>query len=265
MSNNPSNILFYSIKCKDCRQLIMIMNNNKILQNFKLISVEENNIPNGIKIVPTLIVKGINSPLEGINAFKWVDSLKYINSNRNINQNIYNNQRQQINPNMQNTQMQQMNPNMQNTQRQQINNNMQNTQMQQMNPNMQNTHGQKMNNNMQNTQRQQIKINNNYSRNNLDKDNLKGYTNYEMNSFSDNFSYTFDDNAHQQMYSNLKINNDYIHTYPEKEKINEKEQIQIINNIKREREQQENNFMDVMKKQQIAAVIKREMNNLNNN
>ena len=48
------------------------MKNINILNNFILYCIEDKKVPNGINIVPTLLVSSINKPLEGINAFKWV-------------------------------------------------------------------------------------------------------------------------------------------------------------------------------------------------
>ena len=76
MSNKP-NIVFYSKNCNASKNLLMIMKNINILNNFILYCIEDKKVPNGIKIVPTLLVSSINKPLEGVNAFKWVENIKF--------------------------------------------------------------------------------------------------------------------------------------------------------------------------------------------
>lgn len=80
------NFLFYSRKCPDCRDLLIIMKNINILNKFKLICTDNQsiNIPKYVRMVPTLIIHNINSPLEGEDAFKWVKSIKYLNTKRHI-------------------------------------------------------------------------------------------------------------------------------------------------------------------------------------
>jgi hypothetical protein len=178
MSNRP-NIVFYSKNCNASKNLILIMKNINILNNFILYCIDEKKIPNGIKIVPTLLVSSINKPLEGINAFKWVENIKYLRKN-NISD-------KEIGPN--------------------------------------------------------------------------GYYNLEMNGFSDKFSSMSDDNAQEQSYQNLNNNNNSIFTAPEKNKIKESEYNEKLNNIKNNRSYQEKEIKDIMKKQQIAAIIKEENKN----
>lgn len=70
------NLLLYSEKCQYCKHLMMLMNNENILNNFKLQCVDEikHTLPKGT-IVPTLFVVGIERPLQGKSAFDWLDSI----------------------------------------------------------------------------------------------------------------------------------------------------------------------------------------------
>lgn len=70
------NLLLYSEKCQYCKNLMMIMNNENILNNFKLQCVDDikHTLPRGT-IVPTLFVVGIEHPLQGKAAFEWLNSI----------------------------------------------------------------------------------------------------------------------------------------------------------------------------------------------
>ena len=62
--SNKINLLFYSRECEDCKNLLILMKNINIINKFKLICTDRltSNIPNYIRMVPTLIVKNLNSP-----------------------------------------------------------------------------------------------------------------------------------------------------------------------------------------------------------
>ena len=179
MSNKP-NIVFYSKNCNASKNLLLIMKNINILDNFILYCIDDKKVPNGISIVPTLLVSSINKPLEGINAFKWVENIKYLRKNNILNKNV--------------------------------------------GPN--------------------------------------GYYSLEMSGFSDKFSHMDNEKANDQSYHNLNNkNNNGIFTAPEKKKINSKEQKKEIELLKNERANQDLTIKDIMKKQQIAAIIKEENKN----
>lgn len=87
MSNNKSqpqniNLLFYSRTCQKSVTLIQLMNNEKLLQFFKLICVDQNlyRLPKELKVVPTLVIheKDGTKFYEAINAFKWVEGVKFL-------------------------------------------------------------------------------------------------------------------------------------------------------------------------------------------
>ena len=78
--NNRANILFYSLKCDMCQNLLTILQNENLLTYFKPYCVDNklNKIPPQIQFVPTLIVSGINKPLVGNETFKWVQQFKFL-------------------------------------------------------------------------------------------------------------------------------------------------------------------------------------------
>ena len=80
--NQPVNILFYSKQCKSCNIFINQCHKNNILKYFKLVCVDEriNEFKEkGIKIVPTIYKQGHGKPLEGKDAFMWLETI--INNN----------------------------------------------------------------------------------------------------------------------------------------------------------------------------------------
>ena len=81
---NNINIIFYSKECKFSEQLITFMNKINILQNFKLICVDNNKqLPPNITRVPTLIINNINKPLIGTDAFNWLKTICQFRQNTN--------------------------------------------------------------------------------------------------------------------------------------------------------------------------------------
>ena len=86
-SSNPPNILFFSKKCKTCNLFMSMCQQNKILKFFQLIDVDDKIkelSEKGLKVVPTIIVKGLNKPIEGKNVFTWLESVISMNSNKRI-------------------------------------------------------------------------------------------------------------------------------------------------------------------------------------
>jgi len=76
-------ILFYSIQCNYCIQLLDYINKHKFSCNIQLIDIENDNIPPQIKVVPTIIDTNINKPLEGKKAFDYIYNLKFFNYSTN--------------------------------------------------------------------------------------------------------------------------------------------------------------------------------------
>ena len=74
------NYLFYSKKCQTSINLIHLMNSVNILQNIKMMCVDDmlDRVPKNITEVPTLILHD-RGPLKPSEAFKWVESIKFLN------------------------------------------------------------------------------------------------------------------------------------------------------------------------------------------
>ena len=81
-----------------------------------------------------------------------------------------------------------------------------------------------------------------------------------MSGFSDKYAYTKTDDAKPHSYFDIKKNNVSIFTAPEQQKITEKEQKKMINELVENRTKQYQDFSKIMRKQQIAAIIKEEQN-----
>ena len=96
---------------------------------------------------------------------------------------------------------------------------------------------------------------------------LEGYFTTEMSGFSDKYAYTDKDDATPHSYFDIKKNNISIFTAPEQKKITEIEQGKMINKLVENRDNQYNDFSKIMRKQQIAAIVKDEekKNNIKNN
>ena len=82
-----NNILFYSDKCQYSMMFIKKLQDENMLQDFKLINILEiEKIPPIITNIPTIIVKNINVPLAGMNAFSWLENSKnFYQKTNNIN------------------------------------------------------------------------------------------------------------------------------------------------------------------------------------
>jgi len=85
-------ILFYSNKCSYCESLINILKSKNLIQGFKTICVDNNStLPPYLTKVPTLIIPDVNKPLEGKNAFIWVNTIFSFNQETNNFSNKVNN------------------------------------------------------------------------------------------------------------------------------------------------------------------------------
>lgn len=85
------NLLFYSDKCEHSINFIKRLQEEQLLPEFKLINILQlAEIPPMIEKIPTIIVKNINVPLVGINAYKWLENRKYFyQGTNNINNKTY--------------------------------------------------------------------------------------------------------------------------------------------------------------------------------
>ena len=80
---NSENILFYSKKCKYCEQILDLVNKSNEFNKYKIICIDGNDNFPYIQRVPTLLVKEIQKPLIGINAFNHIKSKMQFNLNTN--------------------------------------------------------------------------------------------------------------------------------------------------------------------------------------
>jgi hypothetical protein len=86
-SNVPQNILFYSEKCQTCKHFITLCYQNKVLKFFQLVNVDDKIkqlSSQGLKFVPTIIIKGLAKPIEGKNVFNWLESTVSLNNKRQM-------------------------------------------------------------------------------------------------------------------------------------------------------------------------------------
>lgn len=86
-----SNIIFYSNKCLHCKKIIDLITNENIIDNFKLVCIDNNSSKYPyIQRVPTLIISKDRVPLVGVNAFNFIKANTQFNkktNNINLNPN----------------------------------------------------------------------------------------------------------------------------------------------------------------------------------
>lgn len=73
--------VFYSNKCIYCEKLLKTIQEEKLIDQCKLINFDTNpeKIPNFINSVPTIIAPNLLKPLVGIEAIEWITNKKYFN------------------------------------------------------------------------------------------------------------------------------------------------------------------------------------------
>ena len=76
-------VLFYSNSCKFSKEIIEKLNESEYSKEFKFINVDNNQVPNKIKVVPTIIDSEYKSLLEGKKAFEYLFNKKYFNISTN--------------------------------------------------------------------------------------------------------------------------------------------------------------------------------------
>jgi len=97
MSNN--NILFYSNKCTTSKNLLFVLNNEGLINMFKLVCVDNilDKIPPQITKVPTMIVSNVAKPLIAQETFKWVEQMRFLNNKNQSSTTFINKQQNQTN------------------------------------------------------------------------------------------------------------------------------------------------------------------------
>ena len=76
-------VLFYSDQCKFCNDIIKQLKESDFYNQFNLINVDKNKVPEKIKIVPTIIDSNYKDLLEGKKAFEYLYNNKYFNISTN--------------------------------------------------------------------------------------------------------------------------------------------------------------------------------------
>jgi len=70
-------VLFYSEKCNFSKEIIIQLKETEAYKEFTLINIDENKVPNKIKVVPTIVDSEIKNLLEGKKAFEYLFNKKY--------------------------------------------------------------------------------------------------------------------------------------------------------------------------------------------
>lgn len=77
-------IIFYSDQCEFCKKLILYLEKNNLINQFKLINIDNlDKIPKDIDIVPAIVDPDLLEPLKGKLAFEYVNNLKFFNNSTN--------------------------------------------------------------------------------------------------------------------------------------------------------------------------------------
>lgn len=84
-----NNLLFYSLDCKHSKLILQKLQDENMINDFKLIDIKKIKVlPKIITSVPTIIVKDINRPLVGMHAFNWIENTKYFYQKTNNIKNV---------------------------------------------------------------------------------------------------------------------------------------------------------------------------------
>lgn len=196
---NTLNMIFYSERCQVCYQVLTLLKNFNIINNFKLIKVDGqiDKVPKGITRIPTMFVQGINKPLVGgPEIFEWLKAWHFMMRQKAMQQN-------QIKANMMKIMM---------------------TNMKNKGP--------------------------------------LGFSNSEMNSFSDNFALSNNDMPLPQSFQGYgDEDKNSILTFPEaKDKLSKDEVTKRIRDIEKQRDTSEEQFKDSMQKKQLAKIYEEYIN-----
>jgi len=79
------NALFFSNGCEGSKQLISMMQSEKLTRFFHLICTDNNpKVPSSIRVTPTLIIRGIPTPYVAGDAFVWLAKIKQSKMNMSM-------------------------------------------------------------------------------------------------------------------------------------------------------------------------------------
>lgn len=79
-----ANIIFYSEKCSTCMNLLLVLKNEHLIQNFRLECVDGkvDQYKNFITKVPTMVLAGHSKYLVCEEIFDWIKSIRFVKYNR---------------------------------------------------------------------------------------------------------------------------------------------------------------------------------------
>jgi hypothetical protein len=76
-------VVFYSDQCEYSKKLIAYLEKNNIKNLFKLINIDNTNVPDNIDVVPSIVDTELNQPMKGKKAFEYLLNLKFFNNPTN--------------------------------------------------------------------------------------------------------------------------------------------------------------------------------------
>lgn len=76
-------IIFYSDQCEYSKKMLAYLDKYNIKYLFKLVNINEVDIPKEIDMVPTIIDDELNQALKGKSAFEYLVNIKYFNNMTN--------------------------------------------------------------------------------------------------------------------------------------------------------------------------------------
>lgn len=252
MSNAiPPNVLFFSKKCKTCNTFITMCQQNKILKYFRMVDIDDKIMElsqKGLKVVPTIIIKGLTKPIEGKNVFVWLESIVSMNANKKIDSN-----NEQYLPETGITQQQQQQKPTSGAGTTNPNNNVVKRTI--APPPIIGTKQEKQ----ENIQKD-VKIVNGVEIKTTPSVRMQpvGFLQEEMSGFSDSFAYLMTDNPLPKSF--LPCDKDLeIYTAPEGDRLDQKNQEILIRNAEMIRENDKTNFIKIMESEH-NKVLQEELN-----
>ena len=251
--NIPPNVLFFSKKCKTSNLFITMCQQHKVLKYFQMIDVDDKIkelAEKGLKVVPTIIIKGLTKPIEGKNVFTWLESIISMNNNKPVD-----NTNEQFLPESGITQVPQ---NPQNIQRP-------NSGAGSVNPNnnvvKRNIAPPPLIPSKQDTKTKQEKPQETKLVNGVEiktiptvKSQPFGFLQEEMSGFSDSFAYLMSDNPLPKAF--LPYDKDLeIYTAPEGDKLDKRNQEMLMKNVEMIRENDKSNFVKHMETEHKKVIL----------
>jgi arsenate reductase-like glutaredoxin family protein len=76
-------VVFYSEQCEYSKKLLAYLEKNNIKNLFKLVNIDNTDVPDDIDVVPSIVDTELNQPMKGKKAFEYLLNLKYFNNPTN--------------------------------------------------------------------------------------------------------------------------------------------------------------------------------------